>query len=242
MSSLTRKLGQRLQIKKFPRDNPPPGYAYKTSKNAPNIVYKYIDLSESDVVEAVSRGSLKIGDIDGYRDIEGERRDDQEGLATHAIDSADITSGDSSIYAGNLRGMIDPVFGASNFNLTNVQFVLSAANRYCLCFSDRPDIPNPNGKPMAVFKITNLRMVMSLLSIQHAPHLGDARAKCVVYGDLPPLNIAEMRPRSNWLKPPKFAWEREIRAIWLPNGDVVKLKPTENAKIARWIQRMPDVR
>lgn len=183
----------------------------------PFTTYKYVDIEHAD---AIANGSLKIGTLGGYADLDDlTRQDGAEGTAYHRINGIQFTGQDEQGINAALSVNLD-VSSSPNATITiqgcgGYQVTPPA---YCFCLSTVPDSASLLGtRQQAVFEIVDTFRLAQVLRTKHAAKLGSIRYGLIQYTGrlVQDYQLADRVPA--WLrKDASFSQDREFRVVFFP--------------------------
>lgn len=181
-------------------------------RSVPKTLYKFLPKADVPAVEAVGRGSFKIGTFRSYSQIESARADSEEGIVTRHIDRLELdgTHPREKEIRDLLRVEVD---GPVRVSDTTIRHTIP--NIYVLCFSTSPDSAPQTAEAQAVFEIQDIYQIADVLTREHArlgfPCLGnfvDYEARHV------DINVDQTTAPNPFVKDTQFEWENEFRLIW----------------------------
>lgn len=181
-------------------------------------VYKYVDLDHAD---SVARGSVKIGTLWGYRELEGKRKDTGENTIPIEFLESDVLDLRNPQHRVLLRAMgleIPDDFEDFTIVTNGAAINIVGQDFFTSCFSKAPDnICLLEERRQAIFEIADLKSWVRRVCHLY-PVLGPARAAEVRYQDRANVNLVggRMQP-SPFIKPHQYIDEQEVRVIWFVN-------------------------
>lgn len=170
--------------------------------------YKYVDFEHA---ERVANGSIRLGTLRGYASLVGSRSDDEENISNYHLPNRPY----SPI---NDRDMFEkfgvPIVNYDVVFMSNCVSKVVGENRYCYCASSSDNCSDATGANQAIFEVADVKAWLDRL-MEIFPHFGYIHWGSVKYGSrdsIADVNIAVQT--SPFLKPLKFAGEREVRFIF----------------------------
>lgn len=175
-------------------------------------LFKYVDVADAHYLEA---GSLKIGTLRGYANLESDRRDADENTTIANIDYVSSATAEGRAFFERNLFRLGP---NANVQASNSTFIQRGPNLYCLCFSHKGDLPDTDGA-QAVFQIDNVKAVINRLILNNSA-LRKSIIAPVRYGERV-INVAraDQFVANPLLKPAIFSREHEVRLLGLKEID-----------------------
>jgi len=141
--------------------------------------YKYVDLEHA---ESVASGSLRIGTLASYADLEGSRADPWDGCLVRTAEAGHILDTDVPADRELAAQFGFNVTGSGRATFENINFFLGFASIFCFCMSDRPKNAHlMKGRPQAVYEVPDCAALADAVLRQHAWLMTEAKVGCVVY-------------------------------------------------------------
>lgn len=174
--------------------------------------YKYVDLEHAD---AVARGSLKIGTLAGYAELEGPRADEADGALSRTFGDWTCSEEDAQIIdkVGALPFSVAP--GAS---IKGIEFIEQTPPVFCFCASrKRNDRVMMAEKKQAVFEISDF-MRFCIEIFKGSPRkFRSLEINFVEYRSRRVSAHLDLSSRANpFIKDSSYSNENEIRAVLEP--------------------------
>lgn len=172
--------------------------------------YKWVD---ERYATSFAQGYARVGTLEGYRQLEGERSDPGEGTATTSVKRYVLTPGDVSQTAANIRKMnlAPPHIG---LRFENCTFQKTMQDLYVFCVAATPHGTIMDDKGYALFLIRDfVRFCSCLFGNIAEPHGSVIIGKIDYasrYNDVSHPDALNANP---FLKPLCYKYEHEIRAI-----------------------------
>lgn len=181
----------------------------------PRVVYKYVPIKD---LHYLDNGNLQIGSLYGYRRMEGARADPEEAMGMYETVSFTVNNLVKGSVEDRLLQRTGGYFGEGiSMTFEACYDDISCCESYCCCFSTEPNIPDPYGVKQAVYRVSNLWRLKSRLEELHPPLQNVvSRPGRVIYKPRGGQDIFDpyaFAP-SPFIKPPSFAWEKEVRLLW----------------------------
>lgn len=173
---------------------------YSKAAAGESPVYKFVE--PPSVAQFLERGSVRIGTIHDFRNMElAHRRDKSEGFASAFVERLHIDgTSPSPIAALHVEGNANVIINGGTFNTV-------LPNVYCFCTSSAIEAA-PAG-PHAAFQIDDI-VGLGLALKRLYPQLG----KSMRTGPVHYLSLDGHQAPHYAVKDTSFSHEREIRMIW----------------------------
>jgi len=201
--------------------------------------YKFVDLEHADAVE---RGCLKIGTLSSYAGLEGEKKDDREGVLIRKVSSLRISDSQNDPAGVNIAAQIGIVLGnGSDVRITNCSSELRHPNVYCFCMSSSSkNLRLAGERHQAVFEIKGVHSLAYILHKQNADRLKYALVKRVQYQSRE-VEVSAFSPEypDPFVKDVSYTDEDEVRIIWsAPTSPIEPFITPESFMVANLLRRI----
>jgi hypothetical protein len=195
--------------------------------------WKIVDADHAHFVE---RGSLRIGTLQGYKDLENGRADE--------IDGAVDIRADALFYEVPEHRRAMERIGMVGGVVMGCRVIVRPPPLYAFCMTQpgcRYD-PQP-GKPKVVFRIKHLHRLGRLISETYPDRISGYLIRHVTY-DRRHVDALEEHygAPDPFMKDQVFSSEKEIRIIWLPrsNEEISSFITEPDPRIATYISRVSE--
>lgn len=184
--------------------------------------WKMIDADHADSFET---GCLKIGTLEGYKNLENGRADALDGKVKIAIDTllpvVSDSDSDSDALRARERLRALNLFVGANVHMSNCEVILSTPTVYTLCLSvpgTRYD-PDPTIEKR-VFRLRNLGRIARRIVDVHADLESYFISRVIYERRIFNIHEAQDGQPDPFIKDPIFSPEREIRIVFFPKEGV----------------------
>jgi len=200
--------------------------------------FKYVDPEHAD---AVARGSLRLGTLSGYADLESARADPWDGAILGLTTPGEVLDSDNPRDRASLAKFGCTSADGVRVRFQGINFFQGYAPTFCFCMSDSSDNAHLlAGQSQAIFEISDYGVLAQAILNQHAYLMSEFQAGPVAYGcrSKPIREAADLYP-DPMAKDERFGAEREIRAIFRPRIDgITAFNTRPNGAIAALLRRI----